>query len=218
MIVWLWSCLFAILPQPHDLDTRLDAALTDANLPSRYGPIERERGSSAEPEIERETTRSSRSWSYRFGPHRLVAQVDFGFRGWHFLTECYERIGWILQRQEVQKGGPAAIIQAEFRKPEGRFGYLLYRLYDVRGNPLTPIDAAEATLRPNGEWLGRLAVWRGEVRRSLAERFSLSGQVQVFVESERPLTLVEQEQVRSFYEAVCRRVVDATSAGRRPAG
>jgi exosortase len=218
MIVWLWPCLLAIFPQRNDLNARLETALMDATFPSHFGPIERLRDSTAEPQFDRETALVSRSWSYRFGPHQLLARVDFGFRGWHFLTSCYEGIGWQMERQEVQTGGPAAMVQADFRKPAGPCGYLLFRVYDLRGNPLLPIVADEPTLSPNREWLDRLAVWREEVRRSLTERFLLSGQVQVFVESERPLTPAEQEQVRLFYEAVCRGVVDAISSTRRPAG
>jgi exosortase len=84
----------------------------------------------------------SRTWSFnaRDG-EALVASLDFPFRGWHPLWECYENAGWTrLETVRVDKDAQGNDMSWPFFKVtlsnrEQGFGLLFFSLFDQFGRP-----------------------------------------------------------------------------------
>jgi len=84
----------------------------------------------------------SRIWSYTGQDGQLlVASLDFPFRGWHPLWECYETAGWTrLQTTRVDKDDSGSEIEWPFfevslSSKEQEFGLLIFSLFDQFGKP-----------------------------------------------------------------------------------
>lgn len=88
-------------------------------------------------------------WQYASNRSGAVASFDQAFPGWHELTTCYRNQGWQLVGQsrlvktpdleEFQVDGePWLYVQADFEKPTGERGFLLFSLFDAMGNPQDP--------------------------------------------------------------------------------
>ena len=93
-------------------------------------------------------------WQYRSASGiKAVASLDQPFPGWHELTTCYKNSGWTqLSRKpmspEVAMQGPNeevgeipgmedwGLVQAEFEKPTGERGFLLFSHFDTFGEGL----------------------------------------------------------------------------------
>src|SRR5262249_1414376 len=143
----------------------------------------------------------SRCWSYRFGPHQAVASVDYLFSDWHDLTNCYQGGGWALHRRTIEDE-PGAFATGDFTKGTAEHGTLYFSAIDSRGLILAPGESRR--------WYDRLAVWREPTWNSLWERFQKRGrlyQVQLYIQSGRPLTALEREQARAFFLEVRKRAM-----------
>lgn len=207
--VWLWPSLRVELTEGPALSARLQADLNPETMPAHWGLLKRqgfETKHRSRGGIEGEF---SRLWSYRFGPHPAVVSVDFPFRDWHELTSCYRHQGWTLQERACREGARGPFVEADLTMPSARHGYLVFRLFDARARAIRPPDKPRPSEGVMSYLLGRLVP-----RRYLP---GYTDQVQVFVESGRPLTAAEREQIRSFLEYVCDRVHPASPEGRRSA-
>ena len=160
--------------------------------------------------VERETSSKeghySSGWQYRRGGLECRVSVDYPFEGWHELTNCYTGNGWVrLSRQPVneesQGGAAGAYVEAEFSKPTGELGWLLFGLFKHTGEFLASEDADRAawpTIReklarsPLGSWL--LGIRYGGVA-------DTSYQVQVFASRSVGLTAAERAEVRKLFLA-----------------
>ncbi len=127
--------------QPFE-ETDLPAKLEDWSVVN-YAIDNRERGS--------DLGKRSDLWTYR-APN-CIAQVslDQPFPGWHELTTCYQNSGWKLDsrvRKEaklevVDDSGKAGSVSwpyvvAEFSKPTGERGFLVFSLFNTAGAPVDP--------------------------------------------------------------------------------
>ncbi len=132
--------------------------------------------------------------------------VDYPFSEWHELPICYVGRGaTVLSRRvfEDQAAGGAgrpSIVEANLSNPPGRNGYLLFCSFDLRDYPLDPPgmtvanNLRERFVRGLTPW-NLASVGGGPILPSY--------QVQLYVESEYPLTRAEQEQALAFFRHVC---------------
>ena len=118
--------------------------------------------------------------------------LDYPFRGYHDVTECYRLQGWRLTRQERQSGtgtnSSPPLMVVEMDKEPVSHGLLWFGTVDEQGHWMeTPV-----------------------VRRSFLERFDLAGgfgfvptsyRVQVLVVGYGALPADEREAARQLFEA-----------------
>jgi hypothetical protein len=149
----------------------------------------------------------SRYWRYQFRDSSAIVSVDFPFDGWHELPNCYLGKGWALVERKSDpdeaagEGGRLPVVVAKLAKGPGRHGYLLFCLFDERGNPVEPVGQDYGGLLRHrlAFWLN---LWDGRGKRGGASPGSVllwSYQVQLFIESEYPLTAAEQDEARAFF-------------------
>jgi exosortase len=181
------------------------ASIGKTSLPEAIGPWQRVEYS----ELHRDTGSAfgehSKVWHYKWNHLTAVVSLDYPFRTFHDLSECYLNQGWNLERsqQHPEEGGenaPAFWIDMKFAKTGVHAGHVLY----------CEIDSNGTALGREGQWLG--AVHR--VERSLARlRERLSNplgkgstksngpvhQIQVFVETQEPLSAEELVSLRELH-------------------
>ena len=90
-------------------------------------------------------------WTYR-APN-CIAHVSFDqpFPGWHELTTCYRNAGWEIvsrSRKDAKleilddSGNEGSVswpyVVAEFKKPTGERGFLVFSLFNTDGAPVDP--------------------------------------------------------------------------------
>jgi exosortase len=215
-IIWLWPLLDkAVLggssPVPlRSLVERL-GKLGEGDLPNQIGIYKFEKFKTELRGKESSFGEFSREWHYRSGRVPAIASVDFPFRGWHELTDCYTGLGWILKDRTVQtdaaeapsEPGAGTRVEAVFERQPGRFGALIFGLDDSTGIGLEPPE----TQTPIG--LGeRFDLFSYPARRlgPLVDRvdpaLSDSYQVQLFVVTEAPLSPAEWTEARALYTRV----------------
>jgi len=157
----------------------------------------------------------SKSWTYQGQDHAATVSLDYAFSGWHNLMACYTGTGWNVDRSRAvtspsaQNSGNTRLVEVELSQPNGQFGYLVYGLFDVAGNDLTPAgsEASRST------WLffrAKGAIERGLARgplgvltgRGAGQLRSVSYQFQIFVPSDSPLTKAQRDEVRGTFVAL----------------
>lgn len=85
----------------------------------------------------------SRQWKYSGRKFAMLNSVDFVFRDFHELTECYEGLGWnkatrkIITRQD--RGDK--FVEATFTKETGERAYLVFGSFNQAGENVIPPDA-----------------------------------------------------------------------------
>jgi len=178
-------------------------SLGEGALPAQWGSFRREK---FEPASRGETNGQgdhSRAWYYRWRGRNPVVVVDYPFRGWHELTVCYQLEGWKLKQESIHEekpsagAGPDPMTEAKFTQRQGRHGYLLFCLFDETGASLerprlrnTPTtDSVASRLTARLKFLG------GDLRFR-----SLSVQVQLFLDSDAPLSPAEEAEARTFFD------------------
>ena len=90
-------------------------------------------------------------WQYRAPNCRASVSLDQPFPGWHELTTCYQNSGWRLLKRERKVAKIDATgengesfeqtwpyVVAEFDKPTGEHGFLVFSLFNSSGNPVDP--------------------------------------------------------------------------------
>lgn len=155
----------------------------------------------------------SESWLYKVGDQNVRVSLDYPFVGWHELTVCYSSNGWgkMKREQHGTKRTDGRIengyVEATMEKEPHLYGYLIYGVFDPQGNALEPVEE---------EFWRKLERSLGAFRRVLAlvggESFAAdqlpgaSYQVQVFVQSSKPLSTDEKANVLKVFEEAKARI------------
>jgi hypothetical protein len=148
----------------------------------------------------------SSQWRYRRGALECRVSVDYPFQGWHELTNCYRGNGWTLIARRVVADRSGASrwprVEADLGQPAGERGWLMFGLFDRRGEPVAPEGThirGWPSLRqklersPLGSWL---LGWR------VAGETDTTYQVQVFVSGLVDLTPDQRAEVQQIFAAV----------------
>lgn len=157
----------------------------------------------------------SQAWTYRLGKHQVNVSLDYPFVGWHELTVCYSANGWtdierVVHGEEGEDGTRAdGYVEATMTKQPKLFGYLLYGVYDPEGKALEPVE--EEFWRRLGRGAGafrRVASFLGGDFLPVDKLPGPSYQVQVFVQTSRPLNDDEKKEVLAIFEEARARLTE----------
>jgi hypothetical protein len=159
----------------------------------------------------------SDGWQFRAPRCLAYVSLDQTFPGWHELTTCYRNAGWeLIQRKRIapdaalvsQGGGRSwPYVEATFKKQTGEHAYLLFSLFDSRGESINP----PANWGGFGSFLirlqGRIAhQWRSKLFQSEAY------QTQVLVQTHSEMDDSLKNEIRDRYfvvrEAIRRRFLE----------
>jgi hypothetical protein len=191
----------------------------------RWGKYQREGFDITDRELSSSFGQYSRSWRYRMPRGNAVVSVDYAFRGWHELTQCYQGVGWTLRKRLTQgsdqpNAAEGFLVAAAFDRATGRQGGLLFGLDTMEGTALEPRPAYSLleSLR------NRLEIFRtprgqlGERLRSRYVAMPLCYQVQLFIETPSPLSSSEWNEARAFFaqarQAVRRKIARSNELAR----
>ena len=173
-------------------------------MPAQLGALPRESFHVTERDTGSDFGNFSRSWRYRLGNRVATVSIDYPFRGWHELTECYRGVGWNLHERAVRTRAAGACVEATFTQPEEQPAVLLFGLDDQRGEPLEP--------RFSGSMLAylrnRLAFFNvppEQLVRRLASRHEAMPrgyQVQVLLEADTPLSTADRVEAQKFFDEI----------------
>lgn len=149
-----WDVFYAFVNERHKVrffDVDVTQPFEETDLPAKlddwsvvdYKIDVRERGS--------DLGKRSDLWTYR-APN-CIAHVSFDqpFPGWHELTTCYRNAGWEIvsrSRKDAKleilddSGNEGSVswpyVVAEFKKPTGERGFLVFSLFNTDGAPVDP--------------------------------------------------------------------------------
>ena len=150
-----------------------------------------------------------RSDGWQFRAPRCAPYVSFDqtFPGWHELTVCYGSGGWKLaSRKRVEpsakimtSNGEEAwpYVEATFTKETGEHGYLLFSIFDSRGQSVDPPSSWGGFGSMLIRLKGRMAhKWRSQLFQSEAY------QNQVFVQTNGPISDDLRTEIRDRYLVV----------------
>jgi exosortase len=212
-VVWLWPQLADALT-PDRIVERLQV-LKEDDLPDHCGAARRDSFEIKERETGSDFGNFSRSWRYRLANRVVVVSVDYPFRGWHELTNCYGSVGWTLQQRVIRAGESGTFVTAALQQPEGRLGTLLFGLDDLDGAPLEPrsMGSPLAYLRNRLAILGTPPEQLGRRLATRYEAMPRGYQIQLLIESDTPLSETEQIEARAFFDKV-RRTIRQKVAGQ----
>ena len=127
----------------------------------------------------------SQIWNYHNGSCEASVALDYPFRGYHDVTECYRLAGWSIEEatRETGAGGTPNMVVEMSREPVSH-GTLWF-----------------STMDDTGQWLERPVVIKGWL-----ERWKISGRVepssyrvQLLVTGYAPLQPAERESARQLF-------------------
>ncbi len=182
-------------------------------LPSAVGDWELQNYDEMTRDSMNEFGQFSRSFTYqnRNSGETAMISMDFPFRGgWHELSVCYRNFGWPMQSRRVDSYPVEPdernwmVIQAEYEKPEGQFGYLAFSGTNGSGECLEP-PSSLVLWRP---WF-RL---RRRLLRSISPRFF---QVQVWVSKDEPISEEAQAGRAGVVSGGARGIVESVGTAVR---
>jgi hypothetical protein len=75
----------------------------------------------------------SRIWELQSGSGRMTVCLDFPFRGWHPLWECYINSGWQRVRSDLIDASTGAFFETVLKNDLGDFAILHFSLFDEEG-------------------------------------------------------------------------------------
>ena len=155
----------------------------------------------------------SSRWIMRHQNLECIASVDRPFWGWHDLTSCYAGTGWtFVHRVDVgdQPEDPreARFVQAQFSRPTGEVGWLVFGLSDAYGQAVVPPLSG----LPKPRFVERLRR-NPLLRHFLADEQFLGDspllyQIQVFASSDTDLTTEQRDQLRNAFFEFREAIVD----------
>ena len=79
----------------------------------------------------------SRIWELQSETGRMTVCLDFPFRGWHPLWECYINSGWQRQTTEMIGAEDESFFETILRNDLGDLAVLHFSLFDENGEPYT---------------------------------------------------------------------------------
>jgi exosortase len=77
----------------------------------------------------------SRIWELASDLGPMTVSLDFPFRGWHPLWECYMNSGWQRERSELIESGGVSFFETVLRNDLGDLAILHFSLFDQEANP-----------------------------------------------------------------------------------
>jgi exosortase len=77
----------------------------------------------------------SRIWELSSDVGPLTVSLDFPFRGWHPLWECYMNSGWHRESSELIETAGASFFETVLRNDLGDLAILHFSLFDQQANP-----------------------------------------------------------------------------------
>jgi hypothetical protein len=77
----------------------------------------------------------SRIWELTSDLGRLTVSLDFPFRGWHPLWECYMNSGWHRESSELIETAGASFFETVLRNDLGDLAILHFSLFDQQSSP-----------------------------------------------------------------------------------
>jgi len=141
----------------------------------------------------------SQSWSFQSGPLVASVAIDYPFRGYHDVTECYRLVGWTIDhsQREIPPANPGATPGIPDMNVE------------LSREPVSHATLWFSTIDEAGNWLERPAVAKG-----FLERWQLSGQVQpssyrvqLLISGFAPLLPAERAAARQLFVAARQQLV-----------
>ena len=93
----------------------------------------------------------SRIWELSSEVGRLTVSLDFPFRGWHPLWECYINSGWHRESSELIENDNASFFETVLRNDLGDLAILHFSLFDQQANPYKYEGAVEFRTQ-GGRW------------------------------------------------------------------
>jgi exosortase len=195
------------------------AKLEAGDLPDRWGALRRESFESTPVGPKGTMAPSWRRWEYRpDGPTgrmglSLTASVDDPYLGWHEAADCYRVRGWVVDSRRIEPADGADRVVVRMTRPLEGTGLLIFAYDDARGAPVNPPSGAgwRSVLGERitqGWW--RLQGGRRSVGLGSSGGLVPTYLVQVLVQSDRPLSIVDEQRALAFFDqartAVRRRV------------
>ena len=136
----------------------------------------------------------SHNWYFQRNGIRAEVSLDYGFSGWHELTDCYLAQGWSVKKRTPHMSAvqdSVSFVEVDLQKGFAEKALLLFGL-----------------ITSKGEWLESKPL-------NLTDRFQdklfrnhytkTTFQVQVFVPSSLELTSEEREEIRNLFQEACQR-------------
>lgn len=193
--------------------------LPEELLPAEWGAWRRVGFLREQREVDSIFGEFSQRWDFAAEALAAVASLDYPFRGWHELTECYQTQGWEVRSREVLelpagRGLPARkVVRVELAKPvDGQQGLLVFELLDEQLAPLRPLERGELD---EFAWRARRSVeaWRawarGEPPPAPSGPNRPSAQLQVFLTSYNPLGADDRRLAERLLDETRRRLAGA---------
>ena len=219
------------VPQASATPANLDALLVADFAPPQIGGWQRiDAGyASTQRRDDSQWGARSQSWRYRSGSQTLTVSVDYPFRGWHELTECYEADGWLRRSRDVVEPPPSALagdpsvpkeqfVRAVFHRPEkSDYGFLLCEVFNDRARPISVPrggrDVAQRLLDRLQAFVDRVTTL-GAVGSGVSDQ-TQSYQLQVFMTGVTPSTDEDRAGAARVLTEFRRLLVDKLVAGAK---
>lgn len=129
------------------------------------------------------------SWAYRSGPLVMLISLDYPYRVYHDLTECYIGSGWEIGDSKTgSDASGASFTEIEMRKKPFANGYLLCGAFGA-----------------DGRWSDGAT---GQLRARLGEQTGPVHQVQALVATSIPLTSEQKREARRVFEEARQRLIE----------
>lgn len=139
----------------------------------------------------------SKIWRYEKAGRMAAVALDYPFRGFHDVSDCYRGAGWIIESHRPLGEGTASqpwLMEMLMEKDGIEQGYLLY-----------------GTVNEQGVWLALSGQGGGRLSARFAARDHTEGttyRVQVLLTGYTPLLRHQQQEVRQLFEEVRRHLWD----------
>lgn len=138
-----------------------------------------------------------KSQQWRYSREGLVAHVamDDNFPGWHPLDDCYNFAGWIQETFEVGIGPGGPVMASSYERDGGRYGFLAFGLKSRAGRWIGPPDVTARYSIALVNYLKYLYLGK-----DISGTESPTRQLQVFIDSSRPLDTASQARALELFE------------------
>ncbi len=217
-VVWLWPLLVEAIrgysgPLPVQSLIVTLKSLSEGDLPDTLGPYRRRRFETKVRGAVSSFGEFSREWHYRSDIMPVTAAVDFPFRGWHELTQCYQGLGWTLKdrmiRPDNEPGsvGTGPCVEAVFERQPGRHAALIFGFDGQYGDEFEPPSASSMLDVDKHLDILRFARRRLGGLMDLGDQSMTDGyQVQLLIVTDTPLLPTQWTEARAIFAQVRREV------------
>ena len=145
----------------------------------------------------------SKIWTFQRDKQTAIVSLDYPFAGFHDLWECYAGHGWTREKHFVHNDpkateSPSFWIEMKLKKPGLHAGYVAFCELDPSGGALEQEGRLGATFK---RYERKLASWMPGSPSDARNRGPRGPvyQIQLFIESDAPLSSEEHAAVRELY-------------------